>query len=64
MSLPLTLADVRGISQLGVDAGLGLTNLVEQMHGTIAARRAPLGTPHRAGTTGLTGRHQHVEHHG
>lgn len=53
--LPLTVADVRGLSQLGVDAGVGLTNLVEQMHGTIAARRAPLGTPHRTGTRGLTG---------
>jgi pimeloyl-ACP methyl ester carboxylesterase len=47
--------DVRGLWQLGIDAGVGITDLVEQMHGTIAAQRAPLGEPHRAGTQGVTG---------
>ncbi|HEX6706153.1 MAG TPA: alpha/beta hydrolase [Albitalea sp.] len=52
---PLTVPDVRGLWQLGIDAGIGITDLVEQMHGTIAAQRAPLGEPHRTGTRGVTG---------
>ncbi|MGM9489908.1 lipase family alpha/beta hydrolase [Ideonella sp. YS5] len=52
---PLTAADVRGLWQLGIDAGLNITDLVEQMHATIAAHRAPLGGPHRGGTRGITG---------
>ncbi|MCD0418175.1 GPI inositol-deacylase [Rubrivivax sp. JA1024] len=51
----LTLADLRGLVQLGVDAGIGVAGIAEQLHGTILARRAPLGVPHEDGTRGLTG---------
>jgi len=36
-----TASDLRGLSKLGFDAALGVTDLVEQMHHTIA-RRPPL----------------------
>ena len=53
--IPLALADLRGLSRLGVDATVGLTDLVEQMHHTIVERAAPLG-PERSGRTrGITG---------
>jgi len=51
----LTLADLRGLVQLGIDAGVGIAGIAEQLHGTILARRAPLGAPHEGGTRGLTG---------
>jgi pimeloyl-ACP methyl ester carboxylesterase len=48
-------ADVRGFSRLAVDATLGLTNLVEAMHHTIARAPGMLGAPTHAPTTGITG---------
>ncbi|BAL94769.1 PGAP1-like alpha/beta domain-containing protein [Rubrivivax gelatinosus] len=50
-----TLADLRGLVQLGIDAGVGIAGIAEQLHGTILAGRAPLGVPHEGGTRGLTG---------
>jgi hypothetical protein len=52
---PLRAADLRGLSRLGVDATVGVTDLVEAMHHTIAARigvarRSPAGR-----TSGITG---------
>jgi pimeloyl-ACP methyl ester carboxylesterase len=47
--------DVRGFSHLAVDATLGLTDLVEAMHHTIARAPCILGTPTQAPTTGITG---------
>jgi pimeloyl-ACP methyl ester carboxylesterase len=54
-SLPLTLADLRGLTRLGFDATVGITDLVEQMHRTIGDRAAPLGEPIVAPTRGITG---------
>ena len=36
--LPLQASDLRGLAQLGVDGVLGITDLVEAMHHTIASR--------------------------
>ena len=52
----LRLADLRGLSRLGIDALVGATDLVESMHHTIASRSrivgaAPVGQP--SGITGL-----------
>ncbi|MDT7838165.1 esterase/lipase family protein [Aquabacterium sp. OR-4] len=52
----LLARDVRGLSQLGVDAALGVTGLVEALHHTIARRTGivsamPAGRP--GGITGL-----------
>jgi PGAP1-like protein len=54
-TLPLQPSDLRGLFRLGVDGGVGLTDLVEAMHHTIASRvgfdRAlPIGR-----SSGLTG---------
>ncbi|MFO1292029.1 MAG: alpha/beta hydrolase [Rubrivivax sp.] len=53
--LPLSLSDLRGLSRLGFDATLGITELVEQMHRTIGKRAAPLGAPVVERTAGITG---------
>jgi hypothetical protein len=53
--LPSLVTDLRGLAQLGVDATLGITDLVEHLHGTIAHRAAPLGAPGPHRTRGLTG---------
>jgi hypothetical protein len=53
--IPLALADLRGLSLLGVDATVGLADLVEQMHHTIVERAAPLGPERRGRTRGITG---------
>ncbi|HEX5682802.1 MAG TPA: alpha/beta hydrolase [Ideonella sp.] len=55
LKVPLRPADVRGLSRLGVDAVVGVTDLVETMHHTIASvsgitGRAPDGRP-----SGITG---------
>jgi len=52
---PVHLSDIRGYSRLAVDATIGLTDLVEDMHGTIARLAPPLGTRTRERTTGITG---------
>ena len=48
-------ADVRGLSRLAVDATLGLTDLVEAMHTTIAHAPGILGPPRSAASRGITG---------
>jgi len=55
-ALPVLPSDVRGLSRLGVDAVLGMTDVVEAMHHAITARAgivgpAPAGRP--GGITGL-----------
>jgi PGAP1-like protein len=50
------LADLRGASRMAVDATLGITGLVEQLHHTIQRRPLPLGRPAVTGQTrGITG---------
>ncbi|WP_129629743.1 lipase family alpha/beta hydrolase [Candidatus Oscillochloris fontis] len=47
--------DVRGLSQLVIDATLGITNLVEALHSTILRVPAPLGRIEDRPTVGITG---------
>jgi len=54
-SLPVTVADLRGLARLGFDATLGVTDLVEQMHRTIGSWAAPLGTVRATRTRGIIG---------
>jgi pimeloyl-ACP methyl ester carboxylesterase len=49
------LSDLNGFQQLANDAVLGITDLVETMHHTIARRTAPLGKPPAGRTAGITG---------
>ena len=49
------LSDLRGFQQLARDAVLGLTDLVEAMHHTIARRPGPLGKAPAGRTAGITG---------
>jgi pimeloyl-ACP methyl ester carboxylesterase len=54
--IPLRLADLRGLSRLGIDAVVGVTELVESMHHTIASQPGivgPLPAGRPAGITGL-----------
>lgn len=53
--MALTLADLRGLTRLGFDATIGVTDLVEQMHGTIGGLAIPLGRPRARRTRGITG---------
>ncbi len=61
LSLPLRPADLRGLSRLVVDGVLGVTDVVEAMHGRIAAGPIPGTLPALFGggrdgrTAGLTG---------
>ena len=48
-------ADLHGLLRLGVDATLGVTDLVEALHHTIAERTGPLGQAPVGRTRGLTG---------
>ncbi len=48
-------SDLRGLSRLGVDATVGLTNLVEAMHHTIASRAGIVGAAPAGRTSGVTG---------
>jgi pimeloyl-ACP methyl ester carboxylesterase len=56
---PLTLAfrrsDLRGLARLGFDATLGVTDLVEAMHHTIASGAGVLGSSPKGRTSGITG---------
>ena len=52
--IALTLADLRGLTRLGFDATLGVTDLVEQVHGTIGERVVPLGRARTGRTRGIT----------
>jgi pimeloyl-ACP methyl ester carboxylesterase len=48
-------ADLRGVSRLAIDATLGLTRLVENMHHNIARAPGPLGKYTQEPTRGITG---------
>lgn len=53
--IPLRAADLRGLSRLGVDAVVGVTDLVEAMHHTIARGTGIAGTPPAGRPGGITG---------
>jgi pimeloyl-ACP methyl ester carboxylesterase len=55
--VPLSLkgSDLLGLSRLGLDAAVGIMNIVESMHHTIASRVGILGLPPAGGTSGVTG---------
>jgi hypothetical protein len=52
---PLQAADLRGLTQLGFDAALGITDLVEAMHHTIVSRAGIVGAGPSGRTRGITG---------
>lgn len=52
---PLHLRDWHGLTRLGFDAAVGVTQLVENLHETILARAAPLGAQRTQTTRGITG---------
>lgn len=52
---PLKRADLRGLLRLGVDATVGLTDLVEAMHHTIASGTGIVGQAPKGRTRGITG---------
>lgn len=52
---PLRRADLRGLLRLGVDATVGLTDLVEAMHHTITSGTGIVGQPPKGRTRGITG---------
>jgi len=47
--------DIRGLTRLGFDAAVGVTNLVEAMHHTIVSRAGIVGTAPTGRTRGITG---------
>jgi hypothetical protein len=51
----LRATDLRGAGRLAIDATVGLTNLVENLHHNIARVSAPLGAASEQPTTGITG---------
>ncbi len=51
----LRAADLRGAGRLAIDATLGLTSLVENLHHNIARLPGPLAEPSTALTRGITG---------
>jgi len=53
--LPLTPSDLRGLARLGIDAVVGVTNIVESMHHTIASRPRLVGPGPAGRTGGITG---------
>lgn len=48
-------SDLRGLGRLAIDATLGVADLVEALHHTIARVSPPLGKPPRGRTSGVTG---------
>jgi len=50
-----SISDLRGAVRLAVDATVGVTDVVEQLHHTIQLRQAPLGTSRAGKTAGITG---------
>jgi pimeloyl-ACP methyl ester carboxylesterase len=48
-------ADIHGLSRLAIDATLGLTNLAEAVHHTIASAPGVLGTPTSEPASGIAG---------
>ena len=51
----LKAADLRGLARLGVDGVVGVTDLVEAMHHTIASRPGIVGAKPAGQTSGVTG---------
>ncbi|WP_376694467.1 alpha/beta hydrolase [Wenzhouxiangella sp. EGI_FJ10409] len=51
----LHASDLHGLARLAIDGVAGTSELVEQLHGTIARVAMPLGPPVVAGTRGITG---------
>jgi pimeloyl-ACP methyl ester carboxylesterase len=51
----LKTADLRGLARLGVDGVVGVTDLVEAMHHTIASRPGVVGLGPAGKTSGVTG---------
>ncbi len=51
----LYASDLHGLARLAVDGVAGTSEMVEQLHGTIARAAMPLGPPVVAGTRGITG---------
>ncbi len=49
------LSDLRGVGRLAIDATLGITDLVEALHQSIASVSPPLGKARPARTKGITG---------
>jgi hypothetical protein len=54
-AVALRPADLRGWARLGIDAVVGVTDLVESMHATIARLAPPIGRSGPGRTRGLTG---------
>ncbi len=55
MKSHVRLSDIRGYSRLAVDATIGLTDLIESLHGNIARVPWIFGTSTQERTTGITG---------
>jgi hypothetical protein len=53
--LPVKMADLRGLALLGLDGVVGVTNLVEAMHHTIASGAGIVGPVASGRTSGITG---------
>ena len=53
--LPLLASDLRGLLKLGVDATVGVTDIVEAMHHTIGSRSGIVGAAPSGRTSGITG---------
>jgi pimeloyl-ACP methyl ester carboxylesterase len=54
-ALTIRPADLRGLSRLGIDAIVGITDLVESMHHTIASRAGVVGPGPAGRPSGITG---------
>jgi pimeloyl-ACP methyl ester carboxylesterase len=54
-AIPLHASDLRGLTRLGFDAALGITDLVEAMHHTIASGAGIVGKGPLGRTSGITG---------
>ena len=52
---PLQAADLQGLSQVVIDATVGVVDLVERMHHTIAQRSGIVGAVPNGSTRGITG---------
>ena len=53
--LPVQASDLRGLSRLATDATVGIVDLVERMHHTIARGTGIVGKAPQGSTTGVTG---------
>jgi pimeloyl-ACP methyl ester carboxylesterase len=51
----MSTSDLQGAGRLAIDATVGLTNLVENLHQNILRTPGVLGTPSQEPTTGITG---------